>query len=239
MLRPYGCWRCTGGVFMKQTSSLLLLWLLLLPARAGHEMPYYPSFYPHEIRLEVVGPVTAAQRLQEHSLHAYLGGMPDFAGQVPAHVSAVPSLASYLVLTFDGEATRLWPRAQRCRAAQAVLTALSETTGTYVFQPYPVTPYHGDYLQHFDRVTAAQAEAQYGAAAPTTPLRVRVHGALATPLVQSRWPGGEEQWDVTVEEISLAELLTSQVSHVNGWLSPPWRKTGWFHAYLLLAPTVA
>src|ERR687883_1839931 len=73
---------------------------------------------------------------------------------------------------------------------------------------------------------------------PRTALHVRARGALATPLVQSRWPGGEEQWDVTVEEISLAELLASHASHVNGWLSPPWLKTGWFHAYLLLAPTV-
>src|SRR5215471_4761865 len=117
---------------------LLLSWLLLLPARAGHELPYYPSFYPQEIRLEMVDPATAAHRLQEHALHAYLGAAPAFTGQVPAHVKAVPSLASYLVLTFDGEAVRLWPREQRCTAAQAVLTALSETKGAYVFHPYPV-----------------------------------------------------------------------------------------------------
>jgi hypothetical protein len=119
-----------------------------------------------------------------------------------------------------------------------VLTALSEATGAYVFHPYPVTPYHGDYLHHFDRVATVQAETPYGSAVPPTPLHVRARGALVTPLVQSRWPGGEEQWDVTVEEISLAELLASHASHVNGWLSPPWLKTGWFHAYLLLAPTV-
>jgi len=217
---------------------LLLSGLMFLPARAGHELPYYPSFYPQEIRLEVVGPATAAQRLREHSLHAYLGGMPDFAGPVPAHVNAVTSLASYLVLTFDGEAARLWPRAQRCSAAPAVLTALSETTGAYVFHPYPVTPYHGDYLHHFDRLPAVQAETPYGSAVPPTPLHVRARGALATPLVQSKWPGGEGQWDVTVEEISLAELLAPHTSQLNGWHSPPWLKTGWFHAYLLLAPTV-
>ena len=189
-------------LYMRRVLSSFLLifsWLLLLPARAGHEMSYYPSFYPQEIRLEVVDPATAARRLQAHSLHAYLGGMPDFAGQVPAHVSAVSSLGSYLVLTFDGEAARLWPRAQRCSAAQAMLTTLSETTATYVFHLYPVTPYHGDYLHHFDRVTAAQAETPYGSAAPPTPLHVRARGTLATPLVQSQWPGGERQWDVTVE----------------------------------------
>lgn len=90
-----------------------------------------------------------------------------------------------------------------------------------------------------DRVTAAQAETRYGSAVPSTPLHVRARDALATPLVQSRWPGGEAPWDVTVEAISLAELLTSHASHLNGWLSPPWLKTGWFHAYLLLAPPVA
>jgi hypothetical protein len=220
------------------SSFLILSWLLLLPVRAGHELPYYPAFYPQEIRLESVDPATAARRLQAHTLHAYLGGTPDFARQLPSHVTAVTSLKAYLVLTFDGEAARLWPRAQRCTAAQAMLTSLSQTAGAYVFHPYPVTPYHGDYLYHFDRLSAAQAETLDDSAAPLTPLHVRARGALALPLVQSQWPGGEEQWDVTLEEISLPELLASHASQVNGWLSPPWRKTGWWHAYLLLAPTV-
>src|SRR5262249_7010196 len=85
------------------SSFLLLSWLLLLPRAAGHALPYHPAFYPQEIRLESVDPATAARRLQAHTLHAYLGGTPDFAGQLPSHVTAVASLKSYLVLTFDGE----------------------------------------------------------------------------------------------------------------------------------------
>src|SRR3989475_6650856 len=38
---------------MKTLTAVCILTLLAVPARvrAGHELPYYPSFYPHEIRL--------------------------------------------------------------------------------------------------------------------------------------------------------------------------------------------
>jgi hypothetical protein len=226
----------------KAVVSLLLILsgIMLTPARAGHELPYYPSFYPHEIRLEVMDPGTAAHRLRDNTLHAYIGATPPFAAQVPGHLKAVASLGSYVVVTFDGEAARLWPREQRCTVAQALLPALAEGAGAYVFHPYPVTPYHEDYLYHFDRVEAVQA--QYLQAAPRGPeaptLRVRVRGALAVPLVQSGWPVVEQQWDATVEEVSLDELLARHTSHLNGWIGPPWLKAGWFHAYVLLAGTV-
>src|SRR3989454_5011720 len=43
---------------MKTLTAVCILTLLAVPARvrAGHELPYYPSFYPHEIRLEAGGP---------------------------------------------------------------------------------------------------------------------------------------------------------------------------------------
>src|SRR2546426_4880318 len=39
---------------MKTLTAVCILTLLAVPirVRAGHELPYYPSFYPHEIRLE-------------------------------------------------------------------------------------------------------------------------------------------------------------------------------------------
>ena len=72
----------------------LVVWCALAtPGDAGHEFPFYPSFYPQEIQIEVVDPPTAATRLQDGSLHAYLGPDP-FAGAPPPNVSAIDSLGA-------------------------------------------------------------------------------------------------------------------------------------------------
>src|SRR5207302_493658 len=52
---------------------------LAAPAWGGHESPFYPSYYPQEIRLETVAPEAAGRLLVNASIHAYVGGDP-FAG---------------------------------------------------------------------------------------------------------------------------------------------------------------
>src|SRR5262249_14293624 len=86
----------------------ITVWIVLIPAEAGHELPYYPSFYPHEIRVEVVSFEVAAARLQQGTLQAYIGATPHFSESPPAHVSPVSSLGAYLVVTFDGAAAQQW-----------------------------------------------------------------------------------------------------------------------------------
>ncbi|HYL23111.1 MAG TPA: hypothetical protein VEV21_01830, partial [Burkholderiales bacterium] len=46
---------------------------LIGPAHAGHEFPFYPSFYPQEITVEALDANVAAQRLANGTLHAYAG----------------------------------------------------------------------------------------------------------------------------------------------------------------------
>jgi hypothetical protein len=41
-----------------------------------------------------------------------------------------------------------------------------------------------------------------------------------------------------VEEVAAADLLAAHGTALNGWLGPPWRKEGWFHAWALLAPAI-
>src|SRR4029453_12858585 len=79
----------------------ITIWIVLTPAEAGHELPYYPSFYPHEIHVEVVPPEVAATRLHQGTLHAYIGATPHFSEPPPAHVRAVSSLGTYLVAPSD------------------------------------------------------------------------------------------------------------------------------------------
>jgi hypothetical protein len=226
------------------TGALLaVVCVLFAPAQAGHELPYYPSFYPQEIRLETIRPDLAATGLQNNTLHAYIGDTPLFGAQIPTDVRSVASLRSYLVVTFNSTATPLQTSVARCAVAQEMLTALAGQAGPYVFHPYPVTPYHADYLQHFDRVEAAKASYVHRSAtnqhAALPSLTVRTRGELAAQLVQSRWQTAAAEWDATVEEVTLADLLRHHTSSMNGWLGPPWLKEGWFHAYLLLAETAS
>src|SRR5215831_12228628 len=63
-------------------------------ARAGHEVSYYPSFYPQEIRIEQLSPQSAAQEFvnEKDPLHAYFGAAPQFSAGVPKELKSVVSL---------------------------------------------------------------------------------------------------------------------------------------------------
>ncbi|MGH6816136.1 MAG: hypothetical protein ACREC6_10550, partial [Hyphomicrobiaceae bacterium] len=82
----------------KQLHAILpAIFLAAMPARAGHEVSYYPSFYPQEIRIEVLDAREAAHQFDNRTdpLHAYLDGPVDFVGNVPSHVAFVRSLQSF------------------------------------------------------------------------------------------------------------------------------------------------
>jgi hypothetical protein len=219
-------------------AALLVVGLLAVaPADAGHEISFYPSFYPQEIALEVADAPAAAARLQKSSLHAYLGADP-FAGSTPpAHVVYAESLASYVVLALDRSRPGLADAAARCAAAARLLKTLSRTSAPgYRFHPYPITPYHDDYLAHFDLLEAARRKVDREAPGPR--LRVRAKGALAEALIAGGARAGDGAGDATLEEVPISGLVAAAETRLNGWTGPPWMKEGWFHAYLLQAPAV-
>ena len=41
---------------------------------SGHELPVYPSYYPHEIEIATLAPERAAELMRAGKLHAYVGG---------------------------------------------------------------------------------------------------------------------------------------------------------------------
>jgi len=106
-------------------------------AWGGHEVPVYPSYYPHEIRVETMPPERAAGLLGEAKLHAYLGPEPRFAGATPQSVRAVESLGNFLIVRVNpGHAT---PDEQAaCDIVEAVVRDMAGREG-FVFHPYPVT----------------------------------------------------------------------------------------------------
>src|SRR5712691_9378110 len=170
---------------------------LLGIAHAGHEFPFYPSFYPQEITVEALDARAAAERLAKGTLHAYAGGEIAAQGN-PAKTGSVSSLGGYVV-------ARLGPGG--CAAARDLKNALPAGA---VWHPYPVTPFHADYLHHADRAEAARAE-----------------------------PAGRKQANAQIEIVDARALIAKAAARYNGWSGPPWVRQGWFHAYLLLAPAVS
>jgi len=176
-------------------------------AHAGHEFPFYPSFYPQEITVEALDAQAAAQRLAKGTLHAYAGG--EIAAKADsAKIGTVTALGGYVVANFDPRLPQFADRAARCAAARSLKDALGEGQ---IWHPYPVTPFHADYLHHADRAEDARA-------AVPAPKGARVAAKI--------------------EVIDATALAAQASTRYNGWSGPPWIRQGWFHAYLLLAPAV-
>ena len=181
------------------------------PARAGHEMPFYPGYYPQEIRIEVLSPAAAVPLLRNGTLHAYVGADPFAGGRLPAHIASVDSLGGYLVARFNPAP----PGAEaRCAAAAHAGKSLGGPRAGHVPYPYSVTPYHADYLQHWDLAQSARKALEAA-------------------------PAGPAPRPVAVEEVDLQSLLAAHAIGAGGTFAPPWLKEGWFHAYLLQAPAIS
>ncbi|MGH7323552.1 MAG: hypothetical protein ACREJ9_02760 [Candidatus Rokuibacteriota bacterium] len=213
-----------------------LAWLA--PARAGHEMPFYPSYYPQEITVETMTPAAAAAGFEKDTVHAYLGPDPYAGKPLPARVTAFESLGSYVLVTLNRTAPSLRDVEARCAAARRIVGGLAPAGWT--FHPYPVTPYHPDYLHHVDVADAAVRRFPR-AAAPGLPsgLRVRARGRLAQAFTGAPAPGPEPSWDALVEEVSVRDLVAGESATLHGGLAAPWIKEGWLHAWLLLAGGLA
>ena len=205
-------------------------------ALAGHEVTFYPSYYPHEIRIETVDPEAAAARLAANSLHVYLGALPAGGAGLPEHVAAVESLESFVVLDVN-PASPVAAAEGRCAVARAVVAALGDGASDVVIHPHPVTPYHPDQLHHLDRIDAARA-ALAGAGPVPAGLKVDAQGPRLAALVGGRWQAFEQDWDVRLREVGVRDLIGHASPPTNGWLGAPWAKEGWFQAYRLLAPAV-
>jgi hypothetical protein len=203
---------------------------------AGHELSFYPSFYPQEIKLTVLDPRAAARQLEKKTLHAYVGSDPFATTAPPAHVTYAPSFGSWVVLTFERGAGPYADTAARCAGAGRVLRALSAGQQEVIAHPYPVTPYHGDYIRHADLAGAARKRIDGEPAGPAP--RLRAKGKLAERLRAAGLHVVEREADALLEEIPLRDLTASQTTRLDGWTGPPWMKEGWFHAYLLMAGAV-
>jgi hypothetical protein len=204
---------------------------------AGHSVGHYPSYYPDEIRIDVVDPAAAARGLVDETLHAYVGATPAFTGSLPKHVKSSTALGTFLVINFNSGSARFATADRRCAAAHGILAALSgETEAGFYFHPYPVTPYHADVFHHLDRIEAAKSAAKSGSS-PGGTVSLGARGPLAEGIVKARFGHVAEGADIVLEAVPVDNLLAVAGARLAGdWSGPPWLKEGWFQAHLLLAP---
>src|SRR5258708_29043028 len=109
------------------TLAAALLCATAPAAKAGHEISYYPSFYPQEIRIEPLDPDAAARAFGngKDPLHAYLGTAPRFAAGIPSHLKSVVSLRSLITARINPGSDRLASRDPPCRVLAAVAPPLA------------------------------------------------------------------------------------------------------------------
>jgi hypothetical protein len=225
----------TPGLLTRQGALAAVLLCAGAPAAlAGHEVSYYPSFYPQEVRIEPLDPDAAAREFgnARDPLHAYLGTAPRFAADIPGHLKSVVSLRSFITASVNPQSARLASRNARCRALASAAPLLA-TAPDVVAHTYPITPYHADYVDHVDRVPDRGRGLTKEAERPS--LRIRADGD-ALLARDDRSDGAE--WDVVVREVAIDVLMRNAGVTFNAWPGPPWAKDGWFQAYHLLRPAL-
>jgi hypothetical protein len=206
------------------TSVLGALLLVGVAAHAGHELTFYPSYYPHEIDVRfVASPAAAATMLRKNTLHAWVGGDPFAPAAAPPTARWAESLRGFVVLTFPRAAGAFADADSRCAAGTQVAQALG-TAAPFVVHPYAVTPLHDDYVFHADVIQKLRERA--GGKVP----RVRASGALAHALAKTNVAVTGRDADAVLEEVELSTLSTE---------TPPWLKKGWYHAWLLQSSPAA
>jgi hypothetical protein len=215
--------------------------LLVAPlARSGHELPVYPSYYPHEIEIATLDFQHAAERLLAGKLHAYIGGIPPLASAPADTTAVVQSLGAFVIVRLNPLSSHAREEVSACAAVAGIVREMPAGGGGLIVHPYPVTPFHGDYLQHADRADAAK-QTLLRADGPPLPsdFKVRAASALTRSLVGPSRLADGPGWDAAIEEVGAAELVADATVTLNGWLGPRWVRSGWFHAYRLLAGSIA
>src|SRR4029453_5267681 len=155
-----------------------------------------------------MAPERAAELMRAGKLHAYVGSAPTFAVARGDTLGTAESLGAFVVVRLNPESPHAKGEASACAAAGTIVRDMAARAGStgLLVHPYPVTPFHGDYLLHADRAEAARDRILGGDAASLPgDLKVRAAG-LARSLVRPEWLS-ENAWDAAIEEVSAAGLV--------------------------------
>jgi hypothetical protein len=216
--------------------ALLMTWAVITAARSGHELPVYPSYYPHEIEIQTMPPAQAAGLLRDGRIQAFVGSELRLGAAPSDPIRAIESLGSFVIVRVNPASPLAKDEQPRCALSRSVVNGLSPQDGELIVHPYPVTPLHGDFLYHLDIAEAAKSKLLDAASSPpfTAAFRVRASDEFAKSLLPPSWNIAGAEWDAEVAGVSIADLIRTARTEINGWSGPSWLRTGWFQAYLLL-----
>ena len=124
----------TLSAFLGASAAVTIAW-------GGHELPVYPSFYPHEIEIRTLAPERAPAALDDAIIHAYVGGVR-FSGAVPEVIGTAESLGSFVMVRVNPQSPLAQDQESTCAAAKSVVRDAAR--GDVLFHPYGITPLHGD-----------------------------------------------------------------------------------------------
>jgi hypothetical protein len=223
------------------TFGVLLSALTVIGAvEGGHELPVYPSYYPHEIEIKTIAPDVAGSLLLQSKIHAYLGNELHLSSSTPNLIAAVESLNSLVTVRINPQSPYATEDATACAVARAIARKISSNNPDVILHPYPITPLHGDYLHHVDLAEAAKRRLLSDTQVEPTiqDLKVKAADASAKRLLRAESAASESDWDVEIKETSLPELIASATTVINGWLVPPAARSGWYQAYLVLHDSI-
>src|SRR6185312_10727837 len=124
-------------------SVAIAVLLVATVARSGHELPVYPSYYPHEIEIAAMAPERAAELLRAGKLHAYVGGPAAFTTAPGDSIGTVESLGAFVVVRLNPESPHARDETSACAATTAIAREMAARAGSsgFVVHPYPVTPF--------------------------------------------------------------------------------------------------
>jgi hypothetical protein len=215
---------------------LLMTSAVITVARSGHEMPVYPSYYPHEIEIATMAPDQAAGLLRDGKIQAFIGSELRLGATPSEPVRAIESLGSFVIVRVNPASPLAKDEQSRCALTRAVVNAMSRQDGELIVHPYPVTPLHGDFLYHIEKAEEAKSKLLDAASSPpfTAALRVQASDELAKSLLPPALVTAGGEWDAEVVSVSAADLIRPARTEMNGWFGPPSLRTGWFQGYLLL-----
>ena len=131
-----------------------------------------------------MAPQRAAELMRAGKLHAYVGDTRQSAFTPSDKIGTVESLGSFVIVRLNPDSAVAKHEASTCAAAAAIVRDMSASGGGLIVHPYPVTPFHGDYLNHADRAEAARQRLLSAAHAPR-----RHQGARHRRLAKPRSPG--------------------------------------------------
>ena len=225
---------------MKRAVAFVLIGIaaaIVTVARGGHELPIYPSYYPHEIEIKVARARAARPRrcARERSRPMSVA-VCAMSARRPSRCArssrSAPSSPCASIRPPRWRRTRLRPAPPSRRS-------LRELAGHERFRPASLS---GHAVPRRLSPSRRPRGRRQGALRRLTPRRSATSRSRRAARSRNSIRIGRRAMRTGTwrsVEVDAAGLMDAATLAMNGWIAPPWVRTGWFHAERLLADAIS